>query len=149
MINYLYDPLYQVLHKLYKDLGFEKSIYEFKKMTSVFIKLSPILLIIINLIVVSLIIILYDYSFSDVFFLSTLLIISPLIGFISVGVAPLISIWLDVKYLRISQVYAVTIFLLIALLGLIINNYFLIIIAGIVYYFVWFLYLYFKVLNRE
>jgi O-antigen/teichoic acid export membrane protein len=149
MINYAYDPLYQVLYRNYKESGLKKSIYEFKKMTTFLIKISPLILFFINFIIICFLVIYYDYNVTDVFLISTLTVIPPVVGFMSLGIAPLISIWFDVKYLRIAQIYAVFTFLLILIFGFLFKNTTLIISAGIVYYLIWFLYTYIYVRKNE
>ena len=149
MINYAYDPLYQVLYRNYKESGLSKSIYEFKKMTTFLIWISPLVLLFINSIIIFFLIVYYDYAFKDVFLISTLTVIPPVIGFMSLGLAPLISIWFNVKYLRIAQIYAVFTFLLILTLGFLLKNTTLILCAGIIYYLIWFLYTYIYVRKNE
>ena len=149
MINYGYDPLYQVLYRNYKESGLNKSIYEFKKMTALFIKISPLILLLVNSIIICFLIIYFDYNFTDLVLISTLTVLPPVIGFMSLGIAPLISIWFDVKYLRVAQVYAVFTFLVILVSGFLFKNTTLILGAGVVYYLIWFLYTYTYIQRNE
>ena len=118
-------------------------------MTTFLIKISPLILFFINFIIICFLVIYYDYNVTDVFLISTLTVIPPVVGFMSLGIAPLISIWFDVKYLRIAQIYAVFTFLLILIFGFLFKNTTLIISAGIVYYLIWFLYTYIYVRKNE
>ena len=67
----------------------------------------------------------------------------------SLGIAPLISIWFDVKYLRIAQIYAVLAFLLTLIFGILFGHTNIVLSAGIVYYLIWFLYTYIYVRKNE
>jgi len=149
IINYGDDPLYQILYRRYKEAGSKKSIYEFKKMTIFLIKISPLIMLVVNSIIIYFVIIYYDQKLEDVFLISTLTVIPPIIGFMSLGCAPLISIWLNPKYLLKAQIYAVLIYVLILIVSFLVSSPISVLCAGIFYYLIWFLYTYRYVRKNE